>query len=217
MAKHHMNTTLKLTLAFAVMLVSASFPGQSARSQTITAPLYSFTGPNGDLPYGQLIQATDGNLYGTTYEAGAGPCSIGTTEVGCGTVFKISTDGTFSSLYSFCSQPNCADGSYPQAGLVQATDGNFYGTTWTGGANNVGTVFRLTPGGTLTTLYSFCTQTGCTDGEYPYATEAAAAAAGRALAPGSFCLEAATTVGFVIDDTYAPDNTGGVSVSITSR
>jgi uncharacterized repeat protein (TIGR03803 family) len=56
----------------------------------------------------------------------------------------------------------------PEAGLVQATDGNFYGTTVRGGANgNLGTVFKITPSGTLTTLYSFCSQSGCTDGEGP--------------------------------------------------
>ena len=65
-------------------------------------------------------------------------------------------------LYSFC---GCTDGSYPQ-GLVQATDGNFYGTTIAGGTNG-GTVFAITPSGSLTTLYTFCSQSGCTDGQSP--------------------------------------------------
>jgi uncharacterized repeat protein (TIGR03803 family) len=81
--------------------------------------------------------------------------------VGCGTVFKITQDGTLTTLYSFCSQPNCTDGDIPYARLVEGSDGNFYGTTGFGGADLVGclggcgTVFKITPGGTLTTLHSF--------------------------------------------------------------
>jgi uncharacterized repeat protein (TIGR03803 family) len=68
---------------------------------------------------------------------------------------------TFKSLVSF----DGTDGANPaNASLVQGIDGNFYGTTESGGANGFGTVFKITPGGTLTTLYSFCAQTGCTDG-----------------------------------------------------
>ena len=106
------------------------------------------------------MQATDGNFYGTTYEGGA---------VDYGTVFKITPAGTLTTLYSFCSKTNCADGYIPYATLVQATDGNFYGTTTQGdGAyGNGGTVFKITPSGALTTLYSFCAQAGCTDGTVP--------------------------------------------------
>src|ERR1035441_6132619 len=76
-------------------------------------------------------------------------------------------------LYSFCSQGggNCTDGELP-AGLVQATNGDFYGTTWGGGVNGEGTVLRITPSGMLTTLYNFCSQPvsgECTDGANPYA------------------------------------------------
>jgi uncharacterized repeat protein (TIGR03803 family) len=56
---------------------------------------------------------------------------------------KITPSGTLTTLYSFCSKGGCSDGSYPGAGLVQATDGNFYGTTSDGGTNSDGTVFRL--------------------------------------------------------------------------
>src|ERR1022692_3421552 len=113
-----------------------------------------------------LVQATDGNLYGTTEDGGA---------YGGGTVFKITPSGTLTTLYSFCAQSGCTDGEYPVAGLVQATDGNFYGTTEYGGANssgsgvNAGTVFKITPSGTLTTLYNFCSQSNCTDGYFPCA------------------------------------------------
>jgi len=73
----------------------------------------------------------------------------------------------FTTLYSFCTQTNCADGSKPVAGLVQGSDGNLYGTTYTGGANGSGTAFRLTAKGKLTTLYSFCSQSNCADGAEP--------------------------------------------------
>ncbi|MGC2553496.1 MAG: choice-of-anchor tandem repeat GloVer-containing protein, partial [Candidatus Sulfotelmatobacter sp.] len=72
----------------------------------------------------------------------------------------ITTTGTFTTLYSFCSESNCTDGSDPQAGLVQGTDGNFYGTTYSGGTNGLGTVFKITPSGTLTTLHSFDNRDG---------------------------------------------------------
>ncbi len=126
--------------------------------------LYSFCAQSGctdgEYPVAGLVQGTDGNFYGTTPEGGAN---------GGGTVFKITPTGTLTTLYSFCAQNNCADGANPAAGLVQATDGNFYGTTYAGGANGYGTVFKITPSGTLTTLYSFCSKGGCADGSYPEA------------------------------------------------
>src|ERR1700693_2362924 len=72
-------------------------------------------------------------------------------------------------LYSFCSQAGCTDGANPYtAGVVQGTDGNLYGVTYQGGnANSAGTVFKLTPNGTLTTLYSFCNGYNCPDGWNP--------------------------------------------------
>jgi uncharacterized repeat protein (TIGR03803 family) len=72
-------------------------------------------------------------------------------------VFEITPSGKLTTLYSFCAQTGCADGSEPIAGLVQATDGNLYGTTRYGGMENFfGTVYKITPGGTLTTIYTFC-------------------------------------------------------------
>lgn len=97
---------------------------------------------DGYRPYAGLIQATDGNLYGTTLHGGTAGCNEGT-------VFKINSTGTLTTLHSFC----LSDGRNPSAALVQATDGNFYGTTPDGGANfYYGTVFKITPTGTLTTL-----------------------------------------------------------------
>jgi uncharacterized repeat protein (TIGR03803 family) len=121
---------------------------------------------DGESPYGGLVQATDGNFYGTTTAGGANPTC---TASNCGTVFRISPSGALTVLYSFCSQSNCTDGTTPYAGLVQATDGSFYGTTYAGGANDLGTVFKITSSGVLTTLYSFCSQSACTDGSGPEA------------------------------------------------
>ena len=111
---------------------------------------------------GGLVQATDGNFYGITALGGANAnCNGGNQS--CGTVFKINpTTRALTTLHSF----DGTDGSFPN-GLVQATDGNFYGTAQEGGANGGGTVFKITPGGTLTTLYNFCSQTSCTDGSGP--------------------------------------------------
>jgi uncharacterized repeat protein (TIGR03803 family) len=118
--------------------------------------LHSFDGADGDEPIGGLVPGTDGNFYGTTAGGGAN---------NAGTVFKITPSGALTTLYNFCSQTNCTDGASSQTGLVQATDGDFYGTTLEGGANNAGTVFKITPSGALTTLHSF----DGTDGGYPYA------------------------------------------------
>jgi uncharacterized repeat protein (TIGR03803 family) len=111
-----------------------------------------------------LVRATDGSFYSTTASGGANCVATG----GCGTFFKIAPDGTLTTLYSFCSLSECADGSDPGV-IVQALDGNFYGTTYSGGAYNHGTVFKITPGGALTTLYSFCQQSSCPDGSIPAA------------------------------------------------
>jgi len=135
--------------------------------------LYSFNGGDGANPHAPLILATDGNFYGTTVGGGHNGNCDGLDS--CGTVFKITPAGVLTTLYNFCSQTNCTDGKNPYGGLVQASDGNFYGTTWMGGTNctpgfngGCGTVFKITPSGTLTSLYSFCTQTNCTDGKDPF-------------------------------------------------
>ena len=122
--------------------------------------LHSFDTSDGAYPYSALVQATDGNFYGTTELGGANEG---------GTVFRITPGGALTTLYSFCALASCGDGEKPVAGLVEATDGNFYGTTELGGASGRGTVFQITPGGTVTTLYSFCAQANCADGEKPLA------------------------------------------------
>jgi uncharacterized repeat protein (TIGR03803 family) len=130
--------------------------------------LHSFGYTDGASPAAALVQATDGNFYGTTSGGGPNFCDTGD---GCGTVFKITPSGTLTTLYSFCSQSGCTDGFRP-AGLIQSTNGDLYGTTFAGGANSEGTVFKISPTGTLTTLYSFCSvvENGlCADGAGPVA------------------------------------------------
>jgi uncharacterized repeat protein (TIGR03803 family) len=118
--------------------------------------LHRFNGADGANPYVGLVQGTDGSLYGTTIDGGVN---------GGGNVFKITLGGKMTSLYDFCSQANCTDGEYPVTVLVEGTDGNFYGTTQSGGTRGgAGTVFKITPTGTLTTLYSFAGP----DGAGPY-------------------------------------------------
>ena len=115
----------------------------SAGAQTM---LVSFGGINGSYCVSSLVQGADGNFYGTT--AGGG---WGWAVMGGGTVFKMTPTGALTTLVSF----NGANGNSPQAPLIQANDGNFYGTTKYGGASGRGTVFQVTPAGVLTTLVSF--------------------------------------------------------------
>jgi len=134
----------------------------------VLTPLYSFSAMNaqgintdGAQPDTCLVQASDGNFYGTA--------AFGGTS-GDGAVFKITPAGTLTLLHSFT---GVADGADPEAGLVQGSDGNFYGTTATNGANDHGTVFKITPAGVLTTLHSFSSLTGGirnSDGADPYAS-----------------------------------------------
>ena len=119
--------------------------------------LYSFTGTNdGGRPSAALVQGQDGYLYGTTFLGGAGSALSGEINdpgPGYGTVFRTSTSGVLSNLYSFT---GTNDGASPRAALVQDSDGYFYGTTSAGGlTNNLGTVFKISTNGALTTLYAF--------------------------------------------------------------
>jgi uncharacterized repeat protein (TIGR03803 family) len=115
-------------------------------SGTLTT-LHSFEGSDGSGPYSGLIQGSDGSFYGTTAYGGASS----TCTNGCGTVFKITAGGALTTLHSF----DGMDGSGPNAGVVQGTDGNFYGTTYSGGTYGAGTVFKMNARGTVTPLHSF--------------------------------------------------------------
>jgi uncharacterized repeat protein (TIGR03803 family) len=111
--------------------------------------LHSFNGTDGAMPTGTLMQASDGNFYGTTQFGGANVICDGCTQA-AGTVFKMTPDGKLTTLHDFCSEKNCADGENPWAGLLQDTDGDFYGTSNQGGEESCfaygtgcGTLFRL--------------------------------------------------------------------------
>ncbi|HEY4846907.1 MAG TPA: choice-of-anchor tandem repeat GloVer-containing protein, partial [Methylocella sp.] len=131
--------------------------------------LHSFTGgSDGSGPTAGLIADSAGNLYGTTTNGGGGggPECVGS---GCGVVFKLSPGGTETVLHSF----SFSDGANPGA-LIADSAGNLYGTTLTGGASNGGAahggvVFKLSPGGTYTVLYTFCRLPSCSDGDMPAA------------------------------------------------
>lgn len=107
--------------------------------------LYSFRGADGANPQAGLVQGTDGNFYGTTYGGGI---------TGDGTVFRITPDGSLLSLYSLNLATDSA--ANPSAALIQAADGNFYGTTAQGGAQaGAGTVFKITSSAIFTLLYNW--------------------------------------------------------------
>ncbi|HWG76115.1 MAG TPA: choice-of-anchor tandem repeat GloVer-containing protein [Steroidobacteraceae bacterium] len=120
--------------------------------------VYSFAGgtTDGANPYAGIIQGSDGNFYGTTYNGGAH---------GFGTVYKVTPDGTETVLYSFAG--GSTDGANPEAGVIQGSDGNFYGSTAAGGASADGTIFELTAAGVETILHTFAGGTG--DGAKPEA------------------------------------------------
>jgi uncharacterized repeat protein (TIGR03803 family) len=106
----------------------------------------------GELPIGGLVQARNGELYGTTFYGGANDTA---TNALFGTIFRITTTGVLTTLYSFCSQPNCSDGVQPWAALIQADNGDLYGTTLRSGPNGEhGTVSA--PGWLLTSHLGQC-------------------------------------------------------------
>ena len=159
---------------FAVVLVacgggsSSSSGGSSSSSGSSTITILdSFEGTNGANPQDGLIQGSDGNFYGTTYGGGTSATCTG----GCGTIFKVSpTSGAETVLYSF--EGGSSDGSQP-FGLIQGSDGNFYGTTEAGGpsancTDGCGTIFEFSPtSGAETVLHSF--EGGSSDGANPQA------------------------------------------------
>lgn len=132
-------------------------------SNNTLVTLYSFCTvancTDGSYPDGALIQAANGDLYGTTASGGTGED---------GTVFKINpSTGLVTTLHNFCSLSGCNDGAFPHAGLIQGSNGDFYGTTQDGGVSSEGVVFKITASGNLTVLYSFCALASCVDGSNP--------------------------------------------------
>src|SRR5579863_3816205 len=160
---------MKLNANWRVLLVLLAMTVVSA-AQTVNTMAY-FDGPNGSGPfYGTLLQGPDGNYYGTTAHGGTGACSF---SFGCVSIFRISATGRLETLYNFCPQGDCVTGNTPLSGMLQATDGNGYGTAWYGGEHGpcldeCGAIYKIGPRGAVTTLYSFCVQAECPDGAAPY-------------------------------------------------
>ena len=174
----------------AVVFLAATTIAASAQTFTTLANL---DGKNGQNPV-NLVQGLDGNFYGTSQAGGFFDKDRRVCRYHCGTIFKVTPSGEATLLYSFCARQICADGAIPTAAMVLASDGNFYGTTEYGGQYGQGTVFKFTPAGVLTTLYSFCAVPYiCPDGGYPvggmvqglngslYGTTSGAARSGSAI------------------------------------
>src|SRR5438876_2072060 len=145
MTTHSRRGVRSVTACQFVALVLIGLWGKDAVlfAQTFEVVKSFVPAPNGQYPQAGLIQASDGNFYGTTSFGGAS---------GNGTVFKMNAAGTLTRLHSFTG----SDGARPVAGLIQATDSTFYGTTLGGGSlGGYGTVFKVDGAGMLTTLYSF--------------------------------------------------------------
>ncbi|HSY05097.1 MAG TPA: choice-of-anchor tandem repeat GloVer-containing protein [Steroidobacteraceae bacterium] len=114
--------------------------------------LYAFAGTTSDgaNPFTAMVQGSDGNFYGTASSGGDSACAGG-----CGTVFKMTPAGAESTLYLFTASAGTGAQPPGPSGLIQGSDGNFYGTTSAGGQFGAGTLFKLTPAGAETVLYSF--------------------------------------------------------------
>src|SRR5580698_5024977 len=154
----------------AVLVVLWVATAVAAHTQTFTS-LLSFNNTDGGSPQGSLVQAANGNLYGTTTLGGLNNNQF--CIEGCGTVYEITPNGKLTTIYNFCSLSNCTDGYWPQGALILSTDGNLYGVTQNGGVDihckvpnqlGCGTVFKITSSGSLTTLHSF----DLSDGDNPY-------------------------------------------------
>ena len=160
-----------LTLGFALACAAITFGlGVCAQAQTVTN-LANFDRETGDAPFGSVIQATNGRFYGATFAGGF---------YRQGNIFEVTSGGELRDVYSFCAKPvgdECTDGASSIWAPVLASDGNLYGVAAAGGSNagdyngdddpGSGTIYKLTLGGKLTTLYTFCPTTPCIDGQGP--------------------------------------------------
>lgn len=152
-----------ITLRAALACVAVTFSmAMCAQAQTLNY-FADFNGGNGWEPYASVVQGTDGNFYGT-----------GTNGIygGGGNLFRMTPTGEITSIYKFCSLPNCADGGMVESALVVGGDGNLYGVATGGGGSGStgdagGTVFQVTLDGKLTVVYTFCSLSNCTDGATP--------------------------------------------------
>jgi uncharacterized repeat protein (TIGR03803 family) len=151
--------TLGLALACAAITFSVAV---RAQAQTLNY-LADFTGGNGWEPCASVVQATDGNFYGAANNGIYG---------NVGNMFRMTPGGKITSIYKFCSLPDCADGAGVESAPILGGDGNLYGVTTGGGGSGLsgdagGTIFRMTLDGKLTVIYTFCSMSDCADGATP--------------------------------------------------
>jgi uncharacterized repeat protein (TIGR03803 family) len=111
--------------------------------------------PDGGFPQTAPILGTDGNMYGVTYVGGSGSSGV---------FYRLTTGGEYTILYNFCANFPCDNEGLDPVSIILASDGNFYGITNYGGTGGAGTIFKITPTGQYTQLYSFCSLKNCTDG-----------------------------------------------------
>jgi uncharacterized repeat protein (TIGR03803 family) len=146
-----------LLFAVAAILTPAQTPQVVAPAGPLFTTLHTFDRADGSSPRATLVQATDGNLYGTAALGGSTSCSFG-----CGTVFKITPGGIAFTLHTFS--------GVSTSGLIQGNNGDLYGTTYSGGTGDCykgcGAVFQVSTTGSWTILHSFCSRRGCPDGQY---------------------------------------------------
>jgi uncharacterized repeat protein (TIGR03803 family) len=120
--------------------------------------LYNFGGTAGQYPAG-ITQASSGNFYGATSAGG---------QFTGGTVFELTPAGELKVLYNFCAAEDCHDGGLPLSAPVQASNGNFYGTTFEGGIFSGGVLYGITPAGSYKVIHNFCSRPNCIDGLQPW-------------------------------------------------
>jgi uncharacterized repeat protein (TIGR03803 family) len=153
-----------------LLLAVTTLPAQTFTESVIYDFCSKANCADGEYPASGLVQAADGNFYGSTLGGNEGGCAR-EGLLGCGTIFRVTPSGVLTTIHMFCQNafPNCKDGIQPQ-NLIQGSDGNFYGTTLgydCGNSGNCGTIFKITSSGAFQTLYTFCSKSGCTDGGLP--------------------------------------------------
>jgi len=153
-----------LALIAALLFALPLFATRTAAQGSVPTILHSFSDGSiendGASSFSNLIQASDGNFYGTTFEGGS---------TNNGVVFKMTPAGVVTILHSFMDGSVENDGAAPQSVLLEGPDGNFYGTTFYGGSASSGSVFKITPAGAVTILHSFADGSVAGDGAGPLA------------------------------------------------
>jgi len=171
---------LRFTLAAisfsALVMTAARIPANAETLHVVHRFITGYASPTpapfGSTPYAELLQASNGNFYGTTAIGGTGKCTGGPSGPvqGCGTVFRMTPQGMVTTLYSFpfnASKGTAPNGAYPKAGLIQGKDGYLYGVASDGGLlgcngqYGCGTLFRVSTAGAFTILHKFCSVYVC--------------------------------------------------------